>query len=223
MTRIWSQTVSILRGETATRDSLANLPLAALLCLIFVCGATYGAAMGSFNAVGNPRLLQALYSALKVPLLIGATFCLSLPSFFIFNTVIGLRNDFRLTLRALVESQAGQMVILVSLTPYDLLWNASSKAHELTILFNGLMFAISALAGQMILRRVYRTLIAKDPRHAVLLRIWIGTYGFVGIQLAWTMRPFVGDPHAATAFLRADSFTNAYIALFEICQRAFRL
>ena len=223
MTSLWTKTLSILRGETASRNGLATLSVSTLAWLILIGGMTYGCAMGSYNAVGAPRLLQALYSALKVPLLIAATFCLSLPSFFIFNTVLGLRDDFRLALRILLSSQAGQMALLASLTPYVLLWNASSPVHEPTILFNGLMFGISTLGGQLILRRAYAALIAQDPRHRVLLRIWIVTYAFVGIQLGWTLRPFIGDPHAPTAFLRADSLTNAYVALFEIVRRAFRL
>ena len=223
MTSLWSKTISILRGESASRDGLAALSLPTLLGLIFLCGAVYGGAMGSYNAAGAPRLLQALYSGLKVPLLLVLTFCLSLPSFFILNTVFGLREDFRLALRSLLSSQAGQMALLASLMPYVLLWNASSSAHEATILFNGLMFGISTLGGQLILRRAYRDLIAQDPRHRTLLRIWVVTYAFVGIQLAWTMRPFVGDPHAPTAFFRADSLTNAYVALLDIARRALRL
>lgn len=223
MTSLWSKTISILRGEAASRDGLARLSVPTLLVLIFGCGALYGFAMGSYNAAGAPRLFQALYSALKVPLLIVATFCISLPSFFIFNTVLGLREDFRLALRVLLSSQAGQMALLASLTPYVLLWNASSSAHEITILFNGLMFGISTLGGHLILRRAYRSLIAQDPRHRNLLRIWVVTYSFVGIQLAWTLRPFVGDPRAPTAFLRADSLTNAYVALFDIVRRVLGL
>jgi hypothetical protein len=223
MPALWSKTVAILRGETASRDTLARLSVPALLGIIAVCGAVYGLAMGSYNAIGPPRLLQALCSAAKVPMLIVLTFALSLPSFFILNTVLGLRDDFRLALRVLLSSQAGQMAILASLTPYVLLWNASCPVHEWTILFNALMFGIATFGGQLILRRSYAALIAQDPRHLVLLRIWVTTYAFVGIQLAWTLRPFVGDPRTTTAFLRADSLTNAYVALFEIVRRALRL
>lgn len=223
MTSIWSKTISILRGESASREGLENLSLPTLVGLIFLCGAIYGCAMGSYNAAGGPRLLQALCSGVKVPLLIVLTFCVSLPSFFIFNTVFGLREDFRLSLRALISSQAGQMALLASLMPYVLLWNASCPAHELTILFNGLLFGISTIGGHLILRRAYRTLIARDPRHLAILRIWLVTYAFVGIQLGWTLRPFVGDPRAPTAFLRADSLTNAYVTLFEIVRRVLGL
>src|SRR5204863_2849586 len=118
MTTLWDKTVSILRGESTTRGELDSLSAPMLLCLIFLCGASYGAAMGSYNALGSPRALQASFSAIKVPLLIVATFCLSLPSFFILNSVMGLRDDFKIALRALLRSQAGQMALLASLTPY---------------------------------------------------------------------------------------------------------
>ena len=61
--------------------------------------------------------MQALYSALKVPLLLLATVGLSLPSFFILNTLLGLRDDFGTRARAIAASQAGLTVILVALAP----------------------------------------------------------------------------------------------------------
>ncbi len=45
------------------------------------------------------RLLQVVYSAVKVPFLLMATFVLSLPSFFVVNTLLGLRSDFARVLR----------------------------------------------------------------------------------------------------------------------------
>ena len=66
--------------------------------LVLVCGLTYGAVMGSFG--GRPA--QAAISAVKVPLLLAATTALSLPSFFVLNTLLGVRRDFGVVLRALV-------------------------------------------------------------------------------------------------------------------------
>jgi hypothetical protein len=33
------------------------------------------------------------------------------------------------------------------------------------------------------------------PASMTLLYIWIALFGFVGTQLAWTLRPFFGSPH----------------------------
>ena len=43
-----------------------------------------------------------------------------------------------------------------------------------------------------------------------MLRTWIFIYVFVGIQMAWVLRPFVGDPLRPVQFFREDSWSNAY-------------
>lgn len=41
----------------------------------------------------------------------------------------------------------------------------------------------------------------------ILLRVWILLFGFVGTQLAWTLRPFFGDPDTPFALFREISGT----------------
>jgi hypothetical protein len=36
----------------------------------------------------------------------------------------------------------------------------------------------------------------------ILLYIWILLFGFVGTQLAWTLRPFFGNPRASFELFR---------------------
>lgn len=36
----------------------------------------------------------------------------------------------------------------------------------------------------------------------VLFRIWVVVYGLVGAQMAWVLRPFIGDPNAAFTWFR---------------------
>ena len=76
-------------------------------------------------------------------------------------------------------------------------WYASSAHYHAAILFNAAMFAVASLASQVVLARGYRPLIARNPKHRWLLRTWIVIYAFVGIQMGWTLRPFVGAPDAA--------------------------
>jgi hypothetical protein len=165
------------------------------------------------------RLLQVLYSALKVPLLLFVTFVLSLPSFFVFNTLFGLRPDFPAALRALVASQAGLTIVLASLAPFTLLWNVSTTAHGQAVLFNAAMFWVAATRGQFLLRRYYRELLERDARHKTMLRLWGVLYAFVGIQMAWILRPFVGNPHLPVSFFREDTWGNAYIILAQLIRK----
>ena len=173
----------------------------------------YGAAMGSFGGVTGDRVWQVVISAVKVPLLLLVTFAISLPSFFVVNTILGVRSDFPSVLRPLASSQAGLTIVLAALAPYTLLWYASFGNYTWALLFNGLMFAVATFAAQFLLRRWYRPLIARNTRHRWLLRIWLILYSFVAIQLAWVLRPFVGSPDMPVQFFREESWGNAYVFL----------
>jgi len=37
---------------------------------------------------------------------------------------------------------------------------------------------------------------------------------FVAIQLAWVLRPFIGDPSRPTTFFRETAWGNAYVKIF---------
>jgi hypothetical protein len=207
----------VLRGDLPADEaqSPARL-LTGWLILMLACGHLYGAAMGSFSGILGDRSLQMVYSAVKVPLLLLVTFLLSLPSFFIFNTLYGLRTEFHLSLRALVASQAGVTVLLAAFAPITLVWNLSSTDQQKTVLFNALLFGLAALGGQVVLRRFYRPLLERDARHAIMLRLWGILYAFVGIQMGWILRPFVGDPNRPVEFFREDTWGNAYVILFTL-------
>jgi hypothetical protein len=220
MTAMTGQVEEVLRGDLRAAEAQppARL-LTGWLLLILVCGNLYGAAMGSFGGVLGDRSLQMLYSAIKVPLLLLVTFLLSLPSFFIFNTLYGLRTEFHQSLRALVASQAGLTVLLAAFAPLTLVWNLSSSSQQATVLFNALLFGAAALGGQVVLRRYYRPLLERDARHGAMLRLWGVVYAFVGIQMGWILRPFVGDPARPVEFFREDTWGNAYVILFTLIQR----
>lgn len=211
MTAALQQVDAILRGPGRTTTAGLRGDVARLLACTLVCGALYGAVMGSFGGVAGERGWQILISAAKVPFFLHVTFALSLPSYFVLNNLFGVRSDFGLALRALVSGQAGLTIVLAALAPYTLLWYASSDSYSAALLFNGVMFAVASLAGQILLRVWYRPLLAKGPTHRWLLRVWLVLYVFVGIQMAWILRPFVGQPGLPIQLLRSDTWGNAYV------------
>lgn len=187
-----------------------------LLALVVAFGVFYGAMMGLFYAPGQwPRALQAAYSAIKVPLLLMFTFGLALPSFYVLNMLMGLAGDFREALRALLATQAGLTIVLASLAPFTLLYYATTTNYDAAKLFNALMFTIASFAGQRLLKRFYAPLIARDSRHRRMVRVWIVLYAFIGIQMGWVLRPFIGDPAAKTTFFREGAWGNAYVEVWE--------
>ena len=94
-----------------------------------------------------------------------------------------------------------------------MLWYASSTGHDAAVLFNGVLFAVATACAQITLRARYRPLIERNPRHQVALWFWVVLYAFVGVQMAWVLRPFVGSPGMETRFFREDSWSNAYVWL----------
>ena len=209
---------NLLRGEiSAARGSRdQRLPvLGSLILAIVVYGMFYGAVMGSYGGMSGLRLWQAVYSAVKVPLLMIATFLLSLPSFFVLNTLLGLRDDFPRVVRALISTQAGLTIILSALAPFTAFWYVSGSDYEPAILFNGMMFAVASFSAQWMLRREYAPLIRSNPRQRWMLRTWIIIYIFVGIQMGWVLRPFIGNPRAPVQFFREGSWSNAYVFVIQ--------
>jgi hypothetical protein len=203
----------VLRGQISSgeRQKLFRLPVAGSLTLaVVVFGMFYGGVMGAYGGIAGPRVLQVVYSAVKVPFLLTTTFLLSLPSFVVINTLLGLRGDLARVVRALMAMQAGLTIVLASLAPYTALWYFSSNAHEPAILFNGLMFAVASFSAQWMLRREYTPLIRSNPRHRWMLRTWLVIYVFVGIQMGWVLRPFIGAPDMPVQFFREGSWSNAY-------------
>jgi len=204
------------RARWTTQSSRPFAALGTLVTCICVFGLFYGGVMGTFGGVLGDRAWQIRYSAVKVPLLLLATFAISLPSFFVLNSLFGLRRDLGEAIRALMATQAGVAIVLASLAPMTALWYASSDDYQAAILFNGLMFAVASLAAQWLLRGYYRPLVARNPQHRVLLWAWIVVYTFVGIQMGWMLRPFVGSPNTPVSFFREDTWGNAYVIVGKL-------
>jgi hypothetical protein len=203
----------LLRGQTSTARETREFRrpiLGSLVLAVVVFGMFYGGVMGTYGGVAESRYLQVLYSAVKVPLLLITTFLLSLPSFFVINTLLGLRSDFPRVVRALISTQAGLTVILAALAPFTSFWYVSGSGYQPAILFNGVMFAVASFSAQWMLRRDYAPLTLRNARHRWMLRTWIVIYVFVGIQMGWVLRPFIGDPRAPVQFFREGSWSNAY-------------
>jgi hypothetical protein len=202
------------RGRFAV-ETPASDRLSSLFLIVLGGGAFYGAVMASFTGHELHRLHQLLYVAAKVPLLLLVTFGLCLPSFFVINTVAGLRKDFGDALRAVVATQSCVAVVLASLAPITLFFYLTTRDYTTALHFNGLVFAVASLAAQRVLHRYYRPLIQRSPRHRLMMRFWFGLYVFVAIQMAWVLRPFIGHPALPVSFFRAEPWGNAYVEVLQ--------
>ena len=221
MTAFFLHADDLLRGGPwAMAPARPRRVLLHLLAFVILFGVFYGAVMGAFGGVAGQRALQPLYSGIKVPLLLLVTFGLSLPSFFVLNTILGVRADFPHVLRGLIATQAALTIVLAALAPVTAFWYASSADYESALVFNAFVFFAASVSAQFLLRRWYRPLVARNPRHRTLLRAWLVIYAFVGIQMGWTLRPFVGHPQGETRFFREEAWGNAYVHVAGIFWKA---
>jgi hypothetical protein len=67
-----------------------------------------------------------------------------------------------------------------------------------------------------VLRRSYGPLIRAKSKHRWILVTWLVIYVFVGIQMGWVLRPFIGNPNAPVQFFREGSWSNAYEVVIQV-------
>ena len=189
--------------------------------LVVCAGAAYGAVMGSWDLSSAARWWYVLFAAVKVPMVVLFTTAVCLPGMFVLSTVAGLRRDFADAMGAILAGQAGTAVSLAAMAPVTGFVYVNGVSHSWAVLWSAVVFAIATLTGYAVMLRRYRGLIARDRRHRVLLAVWVVLYVFVGIQMGWMLRPFVGSPGLEVAFVRPGAVTNAYVAVAGIVRQAW--
>ena len=210
---------TLLQVLAASQNARTLSMRRAVMCVI-IGGAVYGACMGTYGLDGA-RWPQIFWSALKIPLLLSLSGALSLPIFIVLYALAGLRDDFSVVLlRALLRTQAVLAIVLASLSPLIVLIYASLGTGSGQLRLGTWVAIFCCSASRVAWRRQFcaascRELWRSDARHRMLLSSWMWLVGFIGVQMAWVLRPFVGDPHSATAFFRPDALSNAYIALWS--------
>jgi len=203
-----ASTEDLLRAEGDFAVGHGPLPWGRLVASVVLGGGVYGLAMGSY--AGG---MAALYAALKVPLLISGSMIVCWAAFYVVNAVLGLADDFPAACRGIVSAQATFAIVLASLAPVTVFFYLTTDNYHFAKLLNGVMFAFATLGAQRTLARHYRPLLARAPRHRVALTMWPALYFFVAAQLAYALRPFVGNPAFPTEFLRQDWRGNVYLDL----------
>jgi hypothetical protein len=220
---MWRDAGELLRATGRYAVERQSVPWRRLLCFVILGGALYGLVMGALGG----RWQGALYSAAKVPILLTCSTCVCLPNFWVVLALLGLRDDFAAAVRGILAAQGTLALCLASLAPVTALFYWSGLDYPGALLWSAGCFGLASLAAQRTLRRHYRPLIARRPRHVRALAAWLALYVFVGIKLGWVLRPFVGDPQLPPAFLRAeqwqdDPYTNLFWTAVGLAASAVR-
>ena len=203
-----------------------------LFCLaVIATGAgLYGMAVGFWR---SPR--QALFVSLKLPLILFLTSAGNALLNSMLAPLLGLNLGLRQSFLAILMSFTIASAILGSFSPLAafMIWNlpplASGGPTSMpTYTFIQLaLVAMIAFAGSVANVRLIQLLHHISGDIATARRVmfgWLAGNLFLGSQLAWILRPFIGSPDLPVAFLRPTAFKgNFYETVFHSVLRIFQI
>ncbi|MEZ4641933.1 MAG: actin-binding WH2 domain-containing protein [Chloroflexota bacterium] len=183
--------------------------------------ALYGAVMGSSHS-----FWQALSSAVKLPILFLATLLICAPTLYFFNVLYGSNQNLTQNVALILTALTVTAVLLLSFAPISLFFLLTTSQYQFFKLLNVAIFAISGVIGVYFLGPGMRIVSANAAVAEVgtqarvwVLRLWIVVYAFVGSQMAWTIRPFIGAPSMKFELFRqlgGNFYTKILASLGEI-------
>jgi len=216
---------TLLSGEAGTLANWAgefqSRRFAFHIAVIVMGAGLYGAAMGWWRA---PE--QALYVGLKFPLIILLTTLGNALLNAMLAPLLGLNLTLRQSLLAVLMSFAITSAILGAFSPLlaFVVWNApamtpdvkSTLPYALIKLTHVVVIAFAGVAGNA---RLFQLLTQLGGSKAVAKRVlvaWLAVNLFLGSQLTWIARPFIGAPQLPVAFLREGALKgNFYENVFS--------
>lgn len=217
-TRHFAVLTELLRDRSLfLEDIRSGIKLESKNTALFICSslffAIYGAIIGSFHS-----WQQALSSAIKLPALYLITLIICFPTLYFFNILFGSRKTFGQHFAMLMTSVSVISVLLFSFAPITLFFLISTYNYQFFTLLNVAIFAITSFIGIKFLYQGMRLMTEEDiegmETRMKVLRFWLLLYAFVGTQLAWTLRPFLGTP--GTDFLLFRRLEgNFYLSVFQ--------
>jgi hypothetical protein len=224
-----SEIGSLLRGETEiisdwTRRWATGRFVLHLAVIVLGAG-FYGAAMGWWR---SPQ--QSLFVAIKFPLIILMVTAGNALINALFAPLLGLGIRFYQSFSAIVMSFTVTSAILGAFSPVMafLIWNApvmtgdisSQPTYRLILLAHVAVIALAGTAGNV---RLLQLLVYWSASRAIAIRVlgaWLTGNLFLGTQLSWILRPFIGSPNLPVEFLRANAFHgNFYETIIRSVQQ----
>jgi hypothetical protein len=198
------------------------------IAVIFLGAGLYGAAMGWWR-----EPLQGFYVAVKFPLVILLTAFGNALLNAMLAPLLGLNIGFRQSFLAILMSFTIVAAILGAFSPLAafVVWNAPTMTPDVKSTFTYgfiklLHVAVIAFAGVAGTVRLFQLLTQLGGSKTVARRVlfaWLAGNLFLGSQLTWIARPFIGAPYLPVVFLRDTAFEgNFYENVFQTLRQLLR-
>ena len=166
-----------------------------ILNQVFLLGSflfLYGIVMGVYSG-----LLQAVVSGVKLAILFTLALVICFPAFFIVQYILGSRLKLHQMVSILLSGFVLMAAIMLSFVPIVVIFLLTGGNYYFLHLLHIAIMVFAGIFGMnTIVRALEFSCEKKDvyPRTGVVVfRFWVVILAFVGIQLAWNLRPFLGE------------------------------
>ena len=178
----------------------------------------YGVIMGCYSG-----FLQALTAGIKVPIMFMLALLVCFPAFFLLQFILGSKMKLLQMAAIILAGFVLTAAIMVSFTPIILFFVLTGgNYHFLQLLHVGVFVVAGGFGMKMVLDALRYSCEQKNiyPQTGVVVfRFWVVILAFVGIQLAWNLRPFLArrdEPYALFRNYEGNFYTAVVYSIQQI-------
>ena len=175
--------------------------------------------MGSYHSA-----FQALAAGVKVCVLFSLALLICFPAFFIIQFILGSRLKLLQMTSIILSGFALTTSIMVAFSPIVVFFLLTGGNYYFLQLLHIAIFTLSGFFGMNVVIDALKYSCEKRniyPQVGVsVFKFWVVILAFVGIQLAWNLRPFLGDRGQPFALFR-EYEGNFYTALTYSMRQLF--
>lgn len=200
--------------EKITQETYPSNIISAQILIIALFSFGYGLIMGSYNS-----WMQAISSGAKLTSLLFLTLVICFPSFYIVQLVLGSKVKIKQLAVMMLSGFLMTTTIMLAFAPIVLLFQLSGDNYNFLKFLHVGVFVFSGFFGMRAVLDALRNSFAEQgvyPQIGLsIFRVWVIIFAFVGIQLAWNLRPFVGYKDMPYELLRKDTQGNFYSSMMK--------
>jgi hypothetical protein len=153
------------------------------------------------------------------------TLLICFPGFFVIQVLVGSRLRLAQVLALITGALALSTIVLAAVVPVALFFLLTGANYYFLELLHVAIVLGSGLVGMVALHEGLAFACEKRgvyPRSAMtIMQVWAVLFAFVGVQMAWNLRPFVGDrgePFKVFRHYEGNFYTGVIYSLQRLSQ-----
>lgn len=208
--------------ENINKENYPNNIIGAQILMICALAFSYGLIMGSYNSA-----IQAISSGLKLCILIFLTLLVCFPSFYIVQLVLGSKVKMKQLAVMILSGFLMTTTIMLAFAPIVLFFQMSGDNYHFLQLLHVGVLVFSGFFGMRAVLEALKNSFAESgvyPKIGLnIFRIWVIIFAFVGVQLSWNLRPFVGSKDMTFQIVRTNTQGNFYNTVLGAMGQMFKV